>query len=92
MPHDTYVSSATIHIGTVISIETKVLSSGDALTIVYPNDVRAPGEVISASANEVTIELGNKSWRLRPHAPSDGQVNADMAGPNASFWTVQTSF
>ncbi len=90
MQHSAHVNGANIHVGTVISIATKTFGSGDTLAFEFPNNVRAPGKVISASPNELDVEIKTETWRLRPHAPSDGQVYSDIAGLDASFWTVQT--
>ena len=89
MQHIAYINGADIHVGTVISIATKTCNSGDSLAFVYPNNDQAPGKVISASPNELEVEINTETWRLRPHAPSDGQAHVDMAGLDASSWTVQ---
>lgn len=89
MQHSAYVNGADIHVGTVISIAGKTISSGDDLAMEFPNNDRAPGTVISASPNELEVHISNETWRLRPHAPSDSQPHSNMTGVDTSFWTVQ---
>ena len=85
-----YVSGNDFTTGSVLSIAAKAAVRGDALSIEYPNHSRTSGAVISASPNELEVEIGLETWRLRPHAPSDGTVHNNPAGDSASFWTVQT--
>jgi hypothetical protein len=88
--HSAYVSGKDLKAGSVISLAAEAVRSGDSLAIEYANGIRSPGKVISASANELEVDVSSKTWRLRPHAPSDGTVHNNLAGPDASFWTVQT--
>ena len=85
-----YVSGNEFTTGSVLSMAAKAAKQGDALSIEYPNHSRASGTVVSASPNEIEVEIGLEIWRLRPHAPSDGTIHNNPAGDSASFWTVQT--
>ena len=88
--HNAYVSGSDFKTGSVISVATKAFELGDTLSIEFPDKTRASGAVTSASPNEIEIDINRETWRLRPHAPSDGTVHNNLAGTNASFWTVQT--
>lgn len=89
MQYISYVNGSDIHVGTVISVAAKTLNAGDDLALEFPNNSRLPGKVISASTNELEVEIDAENWRLRPHAPSDAQTHSNLTGLGASFWTVQ---
>ncbi|MDB5616613.1 hypothetical protein [Tardiphaga sp.] len=88
--YNAYVSGNDFKTGSVLSMAAKAVERSDTLSIEYPNNSHASGTVISASPNEIEVEINLQTWRLRPHAPSDGTVHNNLAGANASFWTVQT--
>lgn len=88
--HSALVNSDEIQVGAVISIDAKTVSAGNKLALIFPNNNRAAATVISASSSELELESDTETWRLRPHAPSDGQPHANMAELDASYWTVQT--
>lgn len=88
--HSAYVSGNDLKTGSVIALAANAINPGDSLSIEYANKVTATGKVISVLTNELEVEVNSEVWRLRPHAPSDGAVHNNLAGPDASFWTVQT--
>ena len=90
MQYRAVANGAELHVGTVLSIATKSCSAGDTIAIEFPNHGHVLGKVLSASSNEIEAEIGSATWRLRPHAPSDGQAHSDMTSTDATFWTLQT--
>lgn len=87
--HSAYINGKDIKTGTVISVVGKALEPGDSLSFEYPNKSRVSGKVLSASHNELELEINSETWRLRPHAPSDSTIHNDLSDQEASFWTVQ---
>jgi hypothetical protein len=88
--HSAYINGKDIRTGTVISVAAKSIAPGDILALEYPNNGRVSGKVISASHNELEVEINSEAWRLRPHASSDDTIHNDLSDKVASFWTVQT--
>jgi hypothetical protein len=87
--HSAYINGKDIRTGTVISVAAKSVAPGEILALEYPNKSRVSGKVISASHNELEVEINSEGWRLRPHAPSDDTIHNDLSNEDASFWTVQ---
>jgi hypothetical protein len=56
-----YINGKDIKTGTVISVATKALEPGDSLSFEYPNKSRASGRVISASHNELELEINSEA-------------------------------
>lgn len=88
--YNVYVSDNDFKVGSVVAFPAGTVQPGDTLSIVFLNDEIASGSIVSASPNEVEMQINLATWRLRPHAPSDSTVHGDRAGSDASFWTVQT--
>jgi hypothetical protein len=84
-----YINEKDIRTGTVISVVARSVAPGEILALEYPNKSRVSGKVISASHNELEMEINSEAWRLRPHAPSDSSIHNDLSDKDASFWTVQ---
>ncbi|MGM4967700.1 hypothetical protein AB7714_29675 [Tardiphaga sp. 1201_B9_N1_1] len=85
-----YINEKDIRTGTVISVVARSVAPGEILALEYPNKSRVSGKVISASHNELEMEINSEAWRLRPHAPSDSTIHNDLSDKDASFWTVQS--
>lgn len=88
--HNAYVSGNDFKVGSVVALSSKTVQQGDALAIEFLNHASTSGTVSAVSSNELEMQIGPDTWRLRPHAPSDGAVHGDRAAHGASFWTVQT--
>ncbi|MES2031162.1 MAG: hypothetical protein V4477_18440 [Pseudomonadota bacterium] len=87
--HSAYINGKDIKIGTAISVVGKSVAPGEILALEYPNKSQVSGKVISASHNELEVEISSETWRLRPHAPSDDTIHNDLSDKDATFWTVQ---
>jgi hypothetical protein len=92
---DVHVRSAALGVGVQLNFipdgfiggPTPPLTPGDPLTLILPNNNRASGIVISASATDV-IQVGDVRWLIRPVAATDNPIPPPREMPSVSWIIV----